>query len=258
MGADVAVEAIEMPAKKTSRSTQKKKPPAARPGRAGPARGRGKGAPPPRSRSGDRAGDRANDRGNADADGDRADQLGAIIAKGMDLAEAGLSLGLTIIGRVGAVAQRQLLSRISLASEAAAAAPRNGPGDPQAAAGTEADSSDVRAAQEQQFFITNRLPVAPGGAVTVSFSINNDAIATRKKVSLSVEGFAGEHGGGRLAGEHFAVRPASKTIEPMDFEKFILAGTVPPEIAPDVYNGWIMVKTDSEFRIPVRLVVVAP
>ena len=38
----------------------------------------------------------------------RSDQFGAIFAKGLDLAEASLSLGLTMITRVGAAAQQQV------------------------------------------------------------------------------------------------------------------------------------------------------
>jgi hypothetical protein len=35
-------------------------------------------------------------------------------------------------------------------------------------------------------------------------------------------------------------------------------GAVPTNTVPDVYIGFIMVKSDSEFRIPVRLLIVAP
>ena len=41
--------------------------------------------------------------------GGRADQLGTIVTKGLDLAEAGLSLGLSMINQFGAVAQPQRL-----------------------------------------------------------------------------------------------------------------------------------------------------
>src|SRR4029077_9762126 len=41
----------------------------------------------------------------------RADQLGAIIVKTLDLAEAGLSLGITVLTRAGAVAQEALAER---------------------------------------------------------------------------------------------------------------------------------------------------
>jgi hypothetical protein len=188
----------------------------------------------------------------------QSDQLRAIFTKGLDLAEASLSLGLTVINRVGSAAQEQLLSVTRNPQPHAVAPP-----DSEHAAGVRASAApkatapEPPPAEEPQYCITNRLPLAPGGPVKVSFSINNDAVATPKKVRVRLEGFAGETEGARLASEGFTLTPTLKTIAPMDFETFVLQGAVPPETPPDVYQGWVVVSSGEEFRIPVRLVILA-
>jgi hypothetical protein len=92
----------------------------------------------------------------------------------------------------------------------------------------------------------------------VSFSINNDSMTSPKRVSLKVEGFLGQTEGSRIEAERFLLKPSRKTIAPLDFEKFVLQGTVPPDVPPDVYHGDIVVSSGSDFRIPVRLVVLVP
>jgi len=49
----------------------------------------------------------------------RLDQVGTLLAKGLDLAEAGVSLGVTILSRVGAAAQQQLSERMDGATPSA-------------------------------------------------------------------------------------------------------------------------------------------
>ena len=51
----------------------------------------------------------------------RLDQVGTILAKGLDLAEAGVSLGVTIIGRVGVAASQKIREGIDAAAAANAA-----------------------------------------------------------------------------------------------------------------------------------------
>jgi hypothetical protein len=187
---------------------------------------------------------------------------GAIVAKGLDLTEAGLGLGVTVINRVGAAAQQQVLDRISVTAaspEAEAAEPIGGqaPGaEPGVPFGPGAP--EVTAPEEQLYCITNRQPLAPGESIKISFSINNDSMMAPKKVGLRVEGFTGEVQGAQIDSGGFAVAPTRKTIAPMDFEKFVLQGTVPPEAPPDVYYGWVLVASGNELRIPVRLVVMSP
>jgi hypothetical protein len=173
----------------------------------------------------------------------RADQLGAIIVRSLDLAEAGLSLGLTVLTRAGAVAQDSVFDR---GGREAGDAPEEPAGEPGDAAAPPA---------EDVFYLTNRLPLAPGGSVRVSFSISNDAVASPKRVAVRAEGFVGEAEGTPLDPSALRVRPATKTIAPMDFEKFVLTATVPPETPPDVYRGVVVVTSSEETRIPVRLQV---
>jgi len=202
------------------------------------------------------------DSGSADSNGGeslagRADQLGAILAKGLDLAEAGLSLGLTVIQRAGAATQESIFEGVSAAGAGAPAGPpaEEGAGEPMFEQWTPEGAETPKV---PGFCITNRVPLWPGGSVSVSFSINNDSVAAEKRVRLSVDGFTGEMGGVRLASDGFAVKPQRKTIAPMDFEKFILKGEIPVETPQDVYHGSIVVLSTDEFTIPVRLVVMSP
>ena len=200
--------------------------------------------------------------GSEDANGGeslagRADQLGAILAKGLDLAEAGLSLGLTVIQRVGTATQESIFER----TPGAGAAPSGGPtqnegaGEPGFEQGT---PEGAEAPEAPGFCIMNRVPIWPGGSVSISFSINNDSVAAEKRVSLRVDGFTGEMGEVRLESDGFAVKPQRKTIAPMDFEKFVLKGEIPAATPQDVYHGSIVVSSTDEFTIPVRLVVMSP
>jgi hypothetical protein len=174
----------------------------------------------------------------------RADQLGAIIVKTLDLAEAGLSLGITVLTRAGAAAQDALADR----------AP--GPDGQVLPENSQPHAADEP--EEEPFFLANRVPLAPGGDVYVSFSITNDSLVDPKRVNVDVADFVGETDGVRIASDAFAVRPARKTIAPMDFEKFVLTGTLPAATPADVYRGAVIVGSTDELSIPVRLVVAAP
>lgn len=179
----------------------------------------------------------------------RIDQVGAILAKGLDLAEAGLSLGVTIVSRVGAVTQEKLLDRLMTAGATVAAT---------AGAGAQAPApAPPDAAPSGGFGITNRLPLTPGARVRISFSINNDSATAQKKVVLSLEGFSGDATGRNIDPKDFAIKPAKKLIEPMDFEKFVLEGAVPADAPPDIYRGYVAVASDNELRIPVWLAITA-
>jgi hypothetical protein len=180
----------------------------------------------------------------------RLDQVGTILAKGLDLAEAGVSLGVTIINRVGVAASQKIREGMDAAA-AANAAPD---------AGTQTGIQPVAEAEpatepEAAFGITNRLPLTPGGSFKISFSVNNDSMTEPKKVELRVEGFTGDATGARLDASAFAIKPALKTIAPVDFEKFVLQGAIPAGVQSDVYRGAVTVASDSELNIPVVLVV---
>ncbi len=172
----------------------------------------------------------------------RLDQVGKILAKGLDLAEAGVSLGVTIVSRVGVAAQQKIREGLDVAAT-------------QAQAPHSAEDGKPDETSEPEYGITNRLPLMPGGTVRISFSVNNDSTTEPKKVELRLEGFAGDAGGRHIDPALFSVKPAQKTIAPVDFEKFMLQGSVPAKTPPDVYRGAILVGPENELRIPVVLVV---
>jgi hypothetical protein len=185
---------------------------------------------------------------------ERLDQVGTILGKGLDLAEAGVSLGVTIVNRIGTIAQKQVLDRmLAAAMQPGAPAPTDAMPDqgvpPPPSPGMESNPSP----HVPTFFITNRLPLAPGGSVKVSFSINNDSVVAPKRVALRIEGFAGEVTGASLPAAEITVKPPTRTIAPVDFEKFTLRGVVPAETLPDVYLGWVVVDSEEQLRIPLRL-----
>ena len=192
----------------------------------------------------------------------RGDQFGAILTKGLDLAEASLSLGLSMITRVGASAQQQMeriaaaIPQDESAPDAAAYASRPAERPPAAGARAAHTPPDETAVPEEgQSGITNRLPVTQGSTVRISFSINNDSVAAPKLVVLRADDFIGELEGARIEAARFAVKPQRRRIAPMDFEKFVLEGDIPADVPSDVYHGAIVVSSGQAFSIPVRLIV---
>lgn len=194
----------------------------------------------------------------------QTEQLGATLAKGLDLAEASLSLGLTLMSRFGSMVQESVLEKVA-DHFPAAAGPAQAPGAPEqtepapspAAAQPASESREVPES-DVGFSITNRLPLFPGHAVSVSFSLNNDSEEIAKRVKLRVEGFVGQLSAAKIPSDGFSVKPSSGSIAPMDFEKFVLKGTLPSDIPSDVYLGKVIVLADHNLEIPVRLVVGPP
>jgi len=176
----------------------------------------------------------------------RLDRFGDLLGKGLDLAEAGLSLGLTMVGTLGAVAQQKILEKIMEGTAPEPSAPP--PATPPPASAETAPAAPA-------FGITNRLRLAPGLAVSISFSINNDSATTPKQVALRVEPFTGEHTSALLPPASLTVAPDTIAIAPMDFEKFVLRGAIPESTPPDLYHGSIAVDAETAMRIPVLLVI---
>ena len=179
---------------------------------------------------------------------ERLDQVGVILAKGLDLAEAGVGLGMTILNRVSFAAQQKLREGL----EAAAQPQPDG-------ADAEADPGEAPAGEsDQPFSLTNRLPLTPGGEVSISFSVNNDSMTEARKVAFKVQGFAGDSRQAALDASVFSIKPPQKAIAPVDFEKFVMKGIVPETLPPDVYRGVVVVHSDKDLFIPVVLVVTPP
>ncbi len=185
---------------------------------------------------------------------ERLDQMGSILAKGLDLAEAGVSLGVTILNRVSLATQQKMREGL----EAAAQSQSGAQSGSQPAPPGVAPDAPAEAAEADQYGLTNRLPLTPGGEVRISFSVNNDSVTEVRKVEFKVQGFASESRQAAIDASSFAVRPGQKTIAPADFDKFVLKGVVPETIPPDVYRGVVVVRSDKDLFIPVILVVTSP
>lgn len=211
-------------------------------GNPGPAGPEGPGKPPP---SGPGAGVELRE---------RLDQMGTILAKGLDLAEAGVSLGVTILNRVSLAAQQKIREGLDSAAQSQ---PGAQPGAQPGSSGVTPDAP-AESAEADQYGLTNRLPLTPGGEVRISFSVNNDSVTDVRKVEFKVQGFAGESQRAAIDASAFTVKPGQKTIAPVDFEKFVLRGVVPETTPPDVYRGVVVVRSDKDLFIPVILVVTPP
>ena len=188
------------------------------------------------------------------------DQIGTTFAKGLDLAEAGLSLGLTLINRFGTMMQDSVLEKFSGVMGAATAssqesAPSSSRSHDSTVPGPSPEHPEGIEPQDPAYYIANRLPLTPGQPAHVSFSINNDSMDAAKNVKLKVDGFIGSTQGQVFPCKGFTVSPGTKTIEPMDFEKFILKGVIPAGLPPDIYHGRIVVMSEQAIEIPVKLLV---
>jgi hypothetical protein len=175
----------------------------------------------------------------------KMDRFGDILNKTLDLAEIGMNLSLSLITTMSTIAQDKIVQRMT--QPMAPADPQEMPqaGAPQA---TEPRAPPV-------YGITNRLRLVPGGPATISFSVNNESVSEPKQVTLHVEGYAGDRSGRFLPADMLRVVPASGTIQPMDFEKFVLEGTIPADAVPDTYRGAVVVASDDVIRIPIWLAI---
>lgn len=189
----------------------------------------------------------------------RTEQLGTILNRTLDLVEASIGLGANLVAMLGTLAQEQIAVKTT-----GDEGPESGPyRSSQEYAGADAGSPFYQeesgpAAKQvdptNKLRVTNRQPLSPENPVRLSFSINNDSSAPMK-LRLDVEALVGENNGFHMERNTFSVRPAEKTISPMDFEKFILTGKIPKKVPTDYYNGWIRVSGEEDFKIPVTLIV---
>jgi hypothetical protein len=185
-------------------------------------------------------------------------QLDGIVNKSFELAQAGVTLGLNLVQKFGSSFQGDLFHKIadagkgvfSAASGTAGLKP-DAPGSPQSApARTETGAPSPRSG-----IIENRMPLFPGSQVRVSFSINNDSDAEVMEVTLQAGEFRGELSGAILKADHFTLEPQTTTIQPTDFEKFVLSGFIPINCRHDAYIGGITVGGTESMTIPVCLTV---
>jgi hypothetical protein len=171
-------------------------------------------------------------------------QMGSLVSKVLELADAGVGLGINVISLLNTLARSQVAG--------AAPAEQQPQGDERPPAPRE-DAPHPEA--PRNYCIVNRRPIHPGGPVQVSFSINNDLPDAAKKLRVTTRGFVGAARGFSFDGAGFSVNPSEMLIDAMDFERFVLTGSIPADAPPDSYNGWIVVDGDEQMRIPVVLLV---
>jgi hypothetical protein len=177
-------------------------------------------------------------------------QVSALTSKFIELADAGVGLGMNVVSLLSSLAKAQIGGAVQTEDVSGGVRrERPQPEAPQAGAGS-ADRSGPR-----NYCIVNRTPLSPGGPVQVSFSINNDLPDSAKNLIVSARGFAGAARGFQIDNSLFAVEPSERLIAAMDFERFVLKGSIPKEAPEDSYNGWILVDGDEQLRIPVVLLV---
>ncbi len=189
------------------------------------------------------------------------EQIEEMLNKGMDLTEAGVGLGVNVVTRLSSIFKTQVVDKLineqtlgaisTLASQPAAPQPH--PAEMPPEPGHEASQQDT--VQQDANFLMNRLGAHPGGPVSISFSINNDSMAEKKQIKLSIEDFRGQGQQIPIPANAFSVTPSRKSIAPMDFEKFVFKGAIPADAPNDTYHGGIVVSDDEQYRIPVVLVV---
>lgn len=186
-------------------------------------------------------------------------QFGSIMNKSLELAQTSINLGLNLVQKFGSAIQDDFLRKIAdagrsvlSAKQPAGAAQGNEPSYPDSPASSETEQNPASSG-----VITNRLPLFPGSSVYIPFSINNEMAAETRTVRLHLEGFAGELTGEELKVDHFSISPASKKIAPLDFEKFVISGTLPINCQGDAYCGFIVVAGAEPMKIPVKIVVLS-
>jgi hypothetical protein len=188
-------------------------------------------------------------------------QVEQIFNKGLDVAEAGVELGVSIVTKLGSLMKDQILEKVIPENITEKVGSEVSPGGGQTPnmhheAGQEAPVPDQGGQMSHGgLCLSNRLPVFQGGTVSMPFSINNDSADSVKKIRLGTEGFIGEIHKYIIDGRSFSLKPSKKNIAPMDFDKFVLTGPVPVEAPDDTYHGLIHIYGEEGFRIPVMLVV---
>jgi hypothetical protein len=171
-------------------------------------------------------------------------QMSSLVSKVMELADAGVGLGINVISLLNTMARSQVAG--AAPAEPQPQGDERPPAPPSDAPHTEAS---------RNYCIVNRRPIHPGGPVQVSFSINNDLPDAAKKLRVTAKGFVGAARGFSFDDAGFAVNPPEKLIDAMDFERFVLTGSIPADAPEDSYNGWILVDGEEQMRIPVVLLV---
>jgi len=185
-----------------------------------------------------------------------------MVNKGLDLAEAGIGLGVNIVVRLGSILKDQVFDKFNSADMLSSVMSNTTPDQQQPGAQSHAgrrSATNVEQEQisEQSYYLFNRLPLYPGSRFSLSFSVNNDSLTSEKKIKLVVEPFVGELHNAQIPTNQLTVTPPETSIAAVDFEKFVLSGTIGEDLPADTYHSWIIVTAEQSYRIPVVLNVSA-
>ena len=181
--------------------------------------------------------------------------LEEMVNKGLDLAETGIGLGVNIVARLGSIFKDQVFDKLSGTELFNSVTSQTGVEPPPQPQTHQAAASEPAASSEPANYLFNRIPLAPGSDVSLSFSINNDSLTSVKTVQLKIEAFESQAQHFRIDAQTFSVTPSHINIAPADFEKFVIKGKIPSDAPADNYYGWIIVSEQQSYQIPVVLVV---
>ena len=186
------------------------------------------------------------------------DQIGDIAKGVLDLAGAGLSLGFKVIDKFGGMATDIITEKII-----GGAGQTEQPYEPKPEMHADQDQPYQQPEEtsadkaSEVLWVVNRIPAYAGSEVKVSFSFSNESAELPKKITLAVGSFTGEGSGHSIDVGLLTIKPKSKTIAPMDFDKFVLIGNIPEGTPADKYYGWIVVSAENEIKVPARLEISA-
>lgn len=177
-----------------------------------------------------------------------ATRFGEVLNRTIELTEAGMTIGTRLLNS----GSERLLATIAekITPVVTAAVP---PDSSQYAPPPEAAPSAP--ADQAGAVIGNGHPAFPGGEIYIPFSISNDTHDRAKRITVSIGTLRGEQTGHQLDSSRLNMNPAAKTILPLDFEKFVIEGSITSDTLPDVYGGWIEVSGDEQFRISLYIAV---
>jgi hypothetical protein len=172
-----------------------------------------------------------------------ASRIGEAMSRSLEIAETGMTLGLKLLTTGGERLIHALAAKI-----ASTAQPAPATGAPEPEGGPPGQ-------WPQQPVVGNSIPIAPGGAVYISFSLSNDVQGRPKRVAIALEPLQGERSGHVLDMHSFSINPVEREILPLDFEKFIVRGTIEADTPSDRYIGSIAVTGDEQFTFGIVVTV---
>lgn len=198
--------------------------------------------------------------------GDNIDKIGILFDKGINLVETGLELGVNLVSKLGGVASEKASDVLKTKMNEAPGQRENyedlirkftGQQEPEPPRHEEPPQAHEEP-ENTLPVVSNRMSVAPGEEVKISFSIDNESHEASKQLQFAATGpFLGDKSGFQIEAKGFKISPSKISIAPMDFEKLVLSGKIPKNAPPDAYSGLITVSGQDQYQIQI-LIIVSP